>query len=514
MAGVPEIKRVRPQHEEYMEDSPEAQAIHEKELRDAEALRELAPDIPLREALEAQTAADQIRLKKIMRKVDFRQISILALVYIWAYIDRSNLGNVNIAGMRDDLDTNVGNRYSVLTMVFFIGYPLVDIPAMYLTRKVGPALWIGSIGVAWSVITIGQGFCHSWTALAVCRALLGLLEGGLVPGVLYLLGCWYTRYEIGTRIAAFYVIGIMSAGISGLLAYGLEKMDGTAGIRGWRWIFIIEGVISGVVALASYFLIIDFPEKAAKKNSLGLPRFLTPEEAALVLARIEHDRGDAVEEKLTWNLFISYIKDWKLWEFSLYLLLNNAALYAFAYFLPVILKDGFGYSTAKAQVMTFPPYLVGGVWMVICGVLGDKLRTRGPIMIANCVIFIVGIVMVVWCTGTRARYAGVFIGQMGTVGNIPLQWAYAHNNLVGQLKKGLAMAMMTMGGAFSGIIAGNAFRSQDAPGYRPGLWMSIAFNILYGILIAKNIFLFRRQNRRADRGEIVLLGQPGFRYTL
>lgn len=136
--------------------------------------------------------------------------------------------------MSVDLKTNVSNRYSVLTMVFFIGYTLVDIPAMWLSRKLGPALWIGSIGVCWSVITIGQGFVKHWTALAACRILLGLLEGGLIPGVLYLLSCWYTRYEIGTRIAAFYVIGIMSAGISGLLAYGLEKMEGTAGIRGWR----------------------------------------------------------------------------------------------------------------------------------------------------------------------------------------------------------------------------------------------------------------------------------------
>ncbi|KAK6385773.1 hypothetical protein LTS17_001345 [Exophiala oligosperma] len=514
MVYTSDVKQARPEHGEYAEESSEAQATYEKELRDAEALREHAPDIPLREAMEAQTLADQRRLKKIMRKVDFRQITILALVYIWAYIDRSNLGNANIAGMREDLDTDVSNRYSVLTMIFFIGYALVDIPAMWLTRKLGPAFWIGSIGLAWSVITIGQGFCNTWGSLAVCRALLGFLEGGLVPGVLYLLGCWYTRYEIGIRIAAFYVIGIMSAGLSGLMAYGLEKMEGTAGIRGWRWIFIIEGVVSGVVALASYFLIIDFPERAAKKNSMGLPRFLTPEEAALVLARIEHDRGDAVEEKLTWALFASYIQDWKLWEFPFYLLLNNAALYAFAYFLPVILKDGFGYSTAKAQVMTFPPYLVGGVWMIICGYLGDRLRTRGPIMIANCAIYIIGIVMVGWCTDTRARYAGVFVGQMGIVGNVPLQWAYAHNNLVGQLKKGLAMAMMTMGGAVSGIITGNVFRSQDAPGYRPGLWVSIAFNILYAVLVAKNFVLFRRENRRADRGEIVIMGQPGFRYTL
>lgn len=76
------------------------------------------------------------------------------------------------------------------------------------------------------------------------------------------------------------------------------------------------------------------------------------------------------------------------------------------------------------------------------------------------------------------------------------------------------MAMMTMGGAVSGIITGNVFRSQDAPGYRPGLWVSIAFNILYAVLVAKNFVLFRRENRRADRGEIVIMGQPGFRYTL
>jgi MFS family permease len=136
--------------------------------------------------------------------------------------------------MSDDLNTDVGNRYSVLTMVFFIGYASIDIPAMWLSRKLGPAFWIGSIGLAWSVITIGQGFVHSWASLAVCRILLGFLEGGLVPGVLYLMSCWYRRHEIGTRIAAFYVIGIMAGGISGLLAYGIEKMEGTAGLRGWR----------------------------------------------------------------------------------------------------------------------------------------------------------------------------------------------------------------------------------------------------------------------------------------
>jgi MFS family permease len=152
---------------------------------------------------------------------------------------KSDIIEANIAGMREDLHTSTGNRYSILAMIFFVGYAVIDIPAMYLTRKLGPAFWLGSIGLFWSVITLSQGFVHHWVPLAVCRLLLGFLEGGLVPGVLYLLSCWYTRYEIGTRIAFFYVIGVASSGLSGLLAYGLEKMDGTADISGWRYVLCI-----------------------------------------------------------------------------------------------------------------------------------------------------------------------------------------------------------------------------------------------------------------------------------
>ncbi|KAJ9636493.1 uncharacterized protein PV06_01539 [Exophiala oligosperma] len=514
MAGD-DSKAPKPEEIEHQQHD----AIRQHELRDAEALRAIHPEIPLEEVLESHTELDSKRVKRIIRKLDFRLISILGLVYVWAFIDRGNLGNANIAGMSDDLDTNVGHRYSILTMIFFIGYILVDIPSTYITRRIGPAIWIGSICIAWSAVTIGQGFVKSWGALAVCRILLGFMEGGLVPGAVYLLSAWYTRWEIGSRIAAFYVVGVVSGGISGLLAYGIEKMEGTAGIRGWRWIFIIEGAISAGVGLLCYVLIVDFPEKAARKNWLarlfGLQAFLTPEEVAIVLARIEHDRGDAVEEeKLTRKLFFTYLQDWKVWEFPLYLMLNNTALYAFAYFLPVILKDGFGYSTAKTQIMTFPPYVVGGVYMVFCAWLGDKLRTRGPIMVVNSAIFIVGIVMIGWCTNTNARYAGTFIGQIGMTGNIPNIWAYAQNNLIGQKKKGLCLAMITMAGAMGGIIAGNAFRAQDKPGYRTGLGVSIAFNILTAMLLIKNFFIFGRANRKVDRGELVIMGQPGFKYTL
>lgn len=141
--------------------------------------------------------------------------------------------------MSQDLKTNIGNRYSVLAMIFFVGYCLIDIPTAFVVRRVGPALWIGCVGTAWGIVTIGQGFVKTWGQLAVCRVLLGFLEGGLVPAAMYMLACWYRRYDIHLRVAGFYVIGNMSSGLAGLLAYGIEKMAGTDGLNGWQWIFII-----------------------------------------------------------------------------------------------------------------------------------------------------------------------------------------------------------------------------------------------------------------------------------
>ena len=238
-----------------------------------------------------------------------------------------------------------------------------------------------------------------------------------------------------------------------------------------------EGIVSTVVGIVAFFVIIDIPEKASVKNSLGLPGFLTPEESAIVLARIERDRGDAVEDKMSFKIAMHHLSDWKLWEFTSYLALNNTAVYAFSYFLPVILKDGFGYSTGRAQVLTFPPYACGAVWIMVCAFAGDHFRIRGPIMLFNSCLYIIGVSLTGFTENVHTRYAGVFLGVMGIIANIPCQWAYFHNNMVGQNKKALTMAFMIMGGAVGGIIAGNVFQSSDAPNYRSGLWVCISLQV-------------------------------------
>jgi hypothetical protein len=249
--GTPGVKNTAMHHVEDAEKPKDpGHLISQQEQDDAEKLEEKY-HIPLRAVLESHLEEDPKAVRRVMRKVDLRLVPMISLLYMWAFIDRSNLGNVsiqaqtpvqgeplrltyqaNIAGMSTDLKTNIGNRYSVLAMIFFIGYCLVDIPATFTVRKVGPALWIGCITTLWGIITICQGFVKTWGELALCRALLGFLEGGLVPACMFLLYNWYTRYEIQARIAGFYVVGNASSGLAGLLAYGIERMAGDDNLNG------------------------------------------------------------------------------------------------------------------------------------------------------------------------------------------------------------------------------------------------------------------------------------------
>jgi MFS family permease len=162
----------------------------------------------------------------------------------------------------------------------------------------------------------------------------------------------------------------------------------------------------------------------------------------------------------------------------------------------------------------FPPYAVAMVWMMACAWFNDKFQTRGPVMMFNCFLFVIGIAIMGWTKNPNTRYGGVFLGVMGICSNVPNQFGYQHANMVGQAKRALTLGMMVVGGAFGGIISGNIFQQKDAPNYYPALSICMAFQCITICLIAKNFWYFTKCNRKADRGELVIQGQPGFRYTL
>ncbi|EQL03533.1 Major facilitator superfamily domain, general substrate transporter [Ophiocordyceps sinensis CO18] len=444
--------------------------------------------------------------RSIIRRVDLRLVTVLAALYVISLVDRVNISTAAIAGLNTDLQLQVGSRYSVVIITFFVAYTVFQPLGTLLTRKLGPRCFLSSIALAWGLVMIGNGFVGSWQSLAGLRVLIG--QAGYFPGAVYLLSTWYTRFDMQKRYMAFYGLGCVAAALGGILAFGLSQMNGLAGLRGWRWIFIIEGVVSCVGALVSYFFLVGFPEEAHRSWN-----FLTKEERDFVIRRVNRDRGDAITEPFSFAAFLEPAADFKVWVFAFIFFCVTTVGYSINYFLPIILL-GMGFSVAAAQCLIVPPWIFTGLLMWAQAWLGDRHRLRGPIIAFNAVVAVVGLVLMGFHPQYPVRYVGAFLVVAGASGNTPPVLTYQANNIRGHWKRAFCSATLIGAGGIGGIAGALVFRSQDQPRYLPGIYASIACNVCILICVAGMSGWFRYSNKRAKRGLVVLEGLRGFTYTL
>ncbi|KAM5429141.1 hypothetical protein McanCB21832_007953 [Microsporum canis] len=447
--------------------------------------------------------------RKIIHRIDARLVVICGVGYFISLMDRTNTSVAAITGMTKDLGLKVGFRYSIIVLVFFITYIVAQPVATVIIRKAGPRSFISVIVLTWGAILIGFGFVKNWQQMAGLRALLGILEAGFFPGTVYLLSTWYCRHEVQKRYSVFYIIGAVAGSLSGILAFGISQMEGVQGIRGWRWIFIIEGVVSIVVSILSYIFLIDFPDRAS-----GAWGFLNEKELAFVIRRVNRDRGDVHVEPFSLGRFLRPALDFKIWGFALLFFCTTTVTYAIAYFLPIILTDGIGFSVGESLCLGAPPYAFAGIVMYASAWVADKYRTRAPVIAVNALITLIGLPMMGFGKGSALRYAGVFFSTAGANANIPSVMAYQANNIRGQWTRAFASASLVGLGGIGGIAGSLVFRSQDAPEYIPGIWAAITSQLILLITAAALSWYFWRSNRKADRGELVIEESPSFRYTI
>ncbi|GAB7366698.1 hypothetical protein MBLNU230_g0656t1 [Neophaeotheca triangularis] len=467
------------------------------------------PDAP--EALDDDPVYSYAEQRKIIHRIDRRLIVISGIIYMNSLMDRSNLPNAAIAGMTDDLRTNIGARYSIIALVFFLTYTLFQPPATLLTRAFGPRIFLSTICVAWGLVMVGFSFVDEWWELIPLRLVLGLFEAAYFPGVIYLISTWYSRYDMHKRYAGFYGLGLVASGCSGILAFGVMQADGAGGLEGWRWIFLVFGLTTVAAGIAGYIFLVDFPDRAIDKKYFG---FVNSEEIAFILRRIKKDRDDASAEPWNFKKWISAGADWKIWTFAVQFGCLTTQSYALGYFLPIILNETMGFDVGLSQLLTAPPYIFAGFIMAGCAWLGDKKHIRGPIILCLACMGIVGLALLGWGQVTGVRYFGIFLICGAANASIPTVLAYQANNIRGQWKRAFASATLIGAGGIGGICGSTVFRTQDAPEYYFGLYFCIGADLIIIAIVIMNTLIFTRKNKRADKGEIVLEGDVNFRYTI
>ncbi|KAK4942804.1 hypothetical protein LTR10_017564 [Elasticomyces elasticus] len=468
---------------------------------------------------------DDKETKRILRKVDYRLLPMLTLLYVLAFLDRGNIGNAKVAGMNKELKLT-GTQYNIALTVFFFPYSIFEVPSNIVLKLMRPSLWITILMLSWGVVMTLQGIVQNYHGLIITRTLLGLTESGFFPAATYLLTTWYCRFEVQTRLSIFFSAASMAGAFSGLLAFAIEKMDGIAGLGGWRWIFILEGIFTVVIGLSLHWTLPDSPETAS---------FLTPGEKEFIIRRLRQDAGTSAgqvrtNEGFQWRYLRAALSDWKIYFAVIIYWGNSICLYGFTYSAPTIIL-GLGYTAANAQLLTIPIYVVGVCSTIFFSVLADRHQTRWPFIVIPFSVALVGFIGLLSIPHPKLpglTYAFLFTIPGGVYPPLIGCLSWVANNLAPTWKRAVGMAVLISIGNMGGAIGSNIFLAQQAPhywlGYGLALGMVLAaiistfvLRIAYGMLNKQRDKMSEEEIRaKYTEDELLDLGDksPLYRYVL
>lgn len=437
---------------------------------------------------QSKTPIDPVLEKKLLRKLDFRVIPILWFLFLVSFFDRSNIGNAKIAGMTTALKMK-GNDYNVAVTVFTVAYVVFGVPANLLVKKFGPKI-LAVFMFCWGLLVLGQGLTKTTSGLIACRFLMGMFEAGFVPGCAYLIGCYYKRNEFLRRYAVFFSANMAAGAFNGLFSTLLQKLNKKGGLEAWQWIFVMEAIITLCVSIIGYFIIVPFPEDA---------KFLTADEKALLMQRIEEDGGSVRHDEITFKRVLPMIADWKIWICVLGYMAAEETASSLVAFQPTILKD-LGWTNTSAQWHTIPVYATAFVLTLSSAWLSDYLNHRFLFTVFGSILIIIGwAIELAHKSSAGVLYTGMFFVSVGAFINMSTIVVWLCTNVGKGVKRTVAMGILTGFGNCGAFVSGNVFITNQSPKYPVGFGVGLAFGVVG--LVATSVYaaFLLKENRRRDK---------------
>lgn len=395
-----------------------------------------------------------------------------------------------------------------------------EVPSNLILKKFTPSRYLATISVIWGIIATLTGITQDYGDLLACRVLLGVLEAGLFPGFMVYLSIFYSKREMALRTGYLLSSAAVAGAFGGLLAYGIGFMDGIRGLRGWRWIMIIEGIPTVIVGVATWFFLADDPETAY---------YLNEEERTLVALRRRQQVGQtASAQQLHWADVKEGARDWKVYVFCAGQFGADTALYGYSTFLPTIINGIGSWSAAEVQALTIPCYAVGAIAYLAVAWLSDRTQRRALFTIIFCGLIIVGYGILISDSPSGVHYFGAILIASGIYVIVGLPLAWMATNLPRYGKRAYGSGMQLTCGNASGVMAPFLYKNHEAPRYVRGNAVTLSLVGFAGLLYAFMWFWYHNINKRRANGledekiaemteeEIQEMGDrnPRFRYSV
>lgn len=429
--------------------------------------------------------------KKLVRKIDFVILPTIGILYILNYIDRQNLSAAKLQGIMDDLHMTT-QQFATAISILFVGYLPFQIPSnLLITRIPRPGMYICVAVIIWGAISAATSAAKTYAQLLVVRTFLGVVEAVFFPGAVYYLSAWYTKKELGKRLAGLYIAQQVGNAFGGLFAAAIFQLDGTHGIRGWQWLFIIEG--SATVGIGSICACImpEYPHNS---------RMLSPLERDLAVWRIESEAGAAEgsEKESTLKGFGQALSDPKLLLLIFCNLLSQAQGSIANYFPTLV--GSLGYSSTISLLLTAPPYILAG--FVYYGIMfwSDRKNIVYPIILCCISIAITMYIIPMATLDVGARYFSMMILPFSSVGPQILLYKTINLHLARPIsKRAVASALVNAIGGTSNIWA--SYLYYASPHFYAAFGTLSGCAVLFAITLTVYRWLVLRENRRLDSGD-------------
>ncbi|KAG6985278.1 MFS-type transporter cnsO [Physcia stellaris] len=448
---------------------------------------------------------------KLVRKIDIRLLPMLVLMYIMNYLDRNNIAAARLAGLEEELNLS-STQYLTALSILFVGYLLMQIPSNLFLNKLGkPALYLPTVMIIWGVISAATAGAQSFGGLIAIRFFLGFVEAAYFPGCLFFLSSWYTRKELGFRTAILYSGSLLSGAFSGLISAGITNgLDGAKGLRAWRWLFIIEGVITIVIAFAAYLFLPNFPRTTT---------WLTENERQLAIWRLDEDIGEddwiGSEQQTFFHGMKLAFADIKMWILMV-LLFCNVASGTVTNLFPTVVGT-LGYSNIISLLLTVPPYVLGVITTFVNAWHADRTGERYFHITLPLYFAVIAFIIAASTTTTAPRYVAMMMMVPGVYTGYVVALAWISNTLPRPpAKRAAALAAINAVSNASSIYASYMYPESAGPRY--------AFIAICSATFLR--FILVRLNKKLDRGETVegavVMGEgvpgeaasKGFRFVL
>jgi D-galactonate transporter len=304
--------------------------------------------------------------RRLYRRVTGRLIPFLFLCYIFAYLDRVNVGFAKLQ-MQQDLRLS-DTVYSVAAGIFFIGYFFCEVPCNIALQKIGARRWLGPIMIVWGLVSACTMFVHTAGQFYTVRFILGIVESGFFPGVILYLTFWYTRKHRARVVASFMTAVPLSAVLGGPISgWILDHLSKTGGLRGWQWLYIVEAAPSLVAGIATLFWLEDHPHRA---------KWLSDTERSVLLENLAHEERLKKTDGSHDHSLVDAFRSTRVWVLCLVYFGCVTGNYAIQIWLPQIIKDTLSKDPFRIGLLTMIPWGVAAITMVVVGRHSDATGER------------------------------------------------------------------------------------------------------------------------------------------